>query len=75
MSQREEILSLLNGQDITSTPVFSGLIHITASGLQSEGLLFHEVHQDARKMARCAAEGIPVKRYVLAAHFAILRAS
>lgn len=55
MSQRAEILSLLDGQKIPSTPVFSGLIHSTAAGLQSEGLHFHEVHHDARMMAKCAA--------------------
>lgn len=36
-------------------PAFSGLIHITAEGLQSEGLVFHEIHKDAHKMARAAA--------------------
>ena len=55
MSQRAEILSLLHGQAVTPTPVFSGLIHITAHGLQSESLTFHEVHHDAAKMARIAA--------------------
>jgi [methyl-Co(III) methanol-specific corrinoid protein]:coenzyme M methyltransferase len=65
MSRREEILSLLHGQaGISIPPVFSGLIHITASGLQSEGLDFHEVHHDAQKMAKAAAStfrltGIP----------------
>lgn len=65
MSRREEILSLLHGQaGISPAPVFSGLIHITASGLQSEALDFHEVHQDAQKMAKAAAStfrltGIP----------------
>ena len=38
-----------------SPPAFSGLIHITAEGLQSEALVFHEVHKDAAKMARAAA--------------------
>lgn len=64
MSQREEILGLLSGRKINITPAFSGLIHITAEGLQSEGLVFHEVHKDARKMAKAAAStfklaGIP----------------
>lgn len=64
MSLRAEILSLLHGHAGTSTPVFSGLIHITASGLQSEGLDFREVHHDPRKMAKAAAStfrltGIP----------------
>ena len=36
-------------------PAFSGLIHVTAEGLEREGLSLHEVHLDARKMARAAA--------------------
>lgn len=52
---REEILSLLSGQKIDTVPAFSGLIHITAEGLENEGLVFHEVHHDASKMARAAA--------------------
>jgi [methyl-Co(III) methanol-specific corrinoid protein]:coenzyme M methyltransferase len=31
------------------------LIHITLQGLEREGLVFHEVHKDAHKMARAAA--------------------
>jgi [methyl-Co(III) methanol-specific corrinoid protein]:coenzyme M methyltransferase len=52
---REKILELLSGKKIDSPPAFSGLIHVTAEGLQSEGLVFHEVHKDARKMAKAAA--------------------
>lgn len=55
MSQRAEILGLLSGKKIDHQPAFSGLIHVTAEGLQSEGLGFHEVHKDARKMAKAAA--------------------
>lgn len=55
MSQREEILRLLSGKQISHTPTFSGLIHITAAGLQSEGLVFYEVHKDARKLAKASA--------------------
>ena len=55
MNQREEILNLLSGKKIESKPPFSGLIHITATGLESEGLIFHEVHKDAKKMAKAAA--------------------
>ncbi|MDL1912531.1 hypothetical protein FBQ81_17865 [Chloroflexi bacterium CFX6] len=55
MSQREEILELLSGKKIGRQPSFSGLIHVTAEGLAREGLKLHEVHQDARKMARAAA--------------------
>jgi [methyl-Co(III) methanol-specific corrinoid protein]:coenzyme M methyltransferase len=52
---REKILDLLSGKNIDTQPVFSGLIHITAEGLQSEGLIFHEIHKDAVKMAKAAA--------------------
>jgi [methyl-Co(III) methanol-specific corrinoid protein]:coenzyme M methyltransferase len=55
MSQRAEILRLLSGKKTNSTPAFSGLIHVTAEGLQSEGLAFHEVHKDSRKMANTSA--------------------
>jgi MtaA/CmuA family methyltransferase len=55
MNSREEILSLLQGNRISSPPAFSGLIHITAEGLQGEGLVFHEVHKDAQKMAKASA--------------------
>jgi [methyl-Co(III) methanol-specific corrinoid protein]:coenzyme M methyltransferase len=51
---REKILALLSGKKIDTQPVFSGLIHITAAGLQSEGLIFHEIHKDAVKMAKAA---------------------
>ena len=52
---REKILDLLSGKKIDSQPAFSGLIHVTAGGLQSEGLVFHETHKDAQKMAKAAA--------------------
>jgi [methyl-Co(III) methanol-specific corrinoid protein]:coenzyme M methyltransferase len=52
---RDEILKLLNGEKIASTPAFSGLIHVTAEGLASEGLSFNEIHTDASKMAKAAA--------------------
>lgn len=52
---RDEILKLLNSEKIASTPAFSGLIHVTAEGLASEGLSLHEIHHDAGKMARAAA--------------------
>ncbi len=55
MSQREQILGLLAGKKVESQPAFSGLIHVTAEGLEREGLVLHEVHRDARKMARTAA--------------------
>jgi len=51
---RKKILSLLSGQKIDIVPAFSGLIHVTAEGLEREGLRLHEVHHDAGKMARAA---------------------
>lgn len=55
MTIRETILDLLSGTKINTQPAFSGLIHITAEGLQSEGLALSETHKDARKMARASA--------------------
>jgi MtaA/CmuA family methyltransferase len=55
MNQRETILSLFKGHKPASPPAFSGLIHVTEEGLQSEDLVFHEVHRDAAKMAKAAA--------------------
>lgn len=55
MNKREEILELLAGKKLNGIPAFSGLIHVTAEGLQREGLAFHEVHRDAGKMASAAA--------------------
>jgi MtaA/CmuA family methyltransferase len=55
MNPREAILSLFQGKRNSSLPTFSGLIHVTAEGLRSEGLIFHEVHKDARKMAKASA--------------------
>ena len=52
---REEILSLLSGQKINKAPAFSGLIHVSAEGLEHEGFILHEVHKDAQKMAKAAA--------------------
>ncbi len=52
---RNKILELLSGKKIDSQPAFSGLIHVTAEGLEHEGLVFHETHKDARKMAKAAA--------------------
>jgi len=52
---RQKILDLLSGKKVDSAPAFSGLIHVTAEGLQSEGLKFSDVHKDAQKMAKAAA--------------------
>jgi MtaA/CmuA family methyltransferase len=74
MNQRQQILDLLSGKKIDSRPLFSGLIHVTAAGLESEGVIFHEVHKDAQKLARAAAStfkltgfpsaGLPMDLYV-----------
>ena len=52
---REEILSLLAGQQTETIPAFSGLIHVTAEGLANDGLTLHETHHDAHKLAKAAA--------------------
>lgn len=54
-NMRDEILHLLSGKKADGNPAFSGLIHVTAGGLESEGLVFPEIHRDADKMARAAA--------------------
>lgn len=55
MAVREKILSLLSGHKLDEAPAFSGLIHVTAEGLEREGLKLHEAHGEAGKMARAAA--------------------
>jgi len=52
---RDEILALLSGKKTAQAPAFSGLIHVTTEGLESEGLVFHEIQKDANKMAKAAA--------------------
>ena len=64
---REKILDLLSGKKIDSQPVFSGLIHITAEGLEREGLVLHEVHHDSNKMAKAAASTFRLTRMPSAA--------
>ena len=55
MTNRQAILDLFSKKKTTSQPAFSGLIHITTEGLQSEGITLPEAHHDAQKMARAAA--------------------
>ena len=55
MTNRQTILDVLSGKKTDSQPAFSGLINVTAEGLQSESLAFHEIHKDSQKMARAAA--------------------
>lgn len=52
---RASLLDLLDGRRQTDIPAFSGLLHVTAAGLAREGLAWREVHRDAGKMARAAA--------------------
>jgi len=52
---RTDIIALIHGQKTQTPPAFSGLIHVTAEGLQSEELVLHEVHHDAEKLAKAAA--------------------
>ena len=52
---RNKILELFSGNKIDLQPAFSGLIHVTAQGLRSRDLVFHETHRDAVKMAQAAA--------------------
>jgi [methyl-Co(III) methanol-specific corrinoid protein]:coenzyme M methyltransferase len=51
----KDILQLLSGQKTNRPPAFSGLIHVTSAGIESEGLSFPEIHRDAKKMAKAAA--------------------
>ena len=55
MTSRTTILDLLSGKKVDTQPAFSGLIHITAEGLQREGLALSETHKDARKLAKASA--------------------
>lgn len=52
---RESLLALLSGERQANAPAFSGLLHVTAAGLECEGLGWREVHHEARKMAKAAA--------------------
>ncbi len=52
---RKSILELFENKKRGFQPIFSGLIHVTEEGLESERLSLHEVHHDAGKMACTAA--------------------
>jgi MtaA/CmuA family methyltransferase len=52
---RAQILALLSGKRGERVPCFSGLIHITAPGLEAAGLRLSEIHTDPAKMAAAAA--------------------
>jgi [methyl-Co(III) methanol-specific corrinoid protein]:coenzyme M methyltransferase len=55
VTDRQTILDLFSGKKIDSQPAFSGLIHVTAEGLEREGLTLFEAHRDPQKMSRAAA--------------------
>lgn len=54
-SARSTVLNLLNGQRGAPLHGFSPLSTITAPALETRGLLFHEIHHDAKQMAVAAA--------------------
>ncbi len=55
MNSRQQIQGLFNKGFSGPPPLFSGLISVTEVGLESQGLMFYEIHGDAVKMARAAA--------------------
>jgi [methyl-Co(III) methanol-specific corrinoid protein]:coenzyme M methyltransferase len=55
MESRDKILALLHGEKTSPPQVFSGLVHVTAAGIGSEGVVFTDVHADPVKMASLAA--------------------
>ena len=67
MTPREAILSLLQGDRPFSVPAFSGLIHVTIDGLQSEGITLHEAHHHPQEMATAAASTFRLTRIPSAA--------
>ncbi len=54
-TSRDAVLALLGGHRGQRIPCFSGLINVTAPGLDSLNLRLSEVHTDAVKMASAAA--------------------
>lgn len=52
---RQRVLALLNGEHAGRAPCFSGLINITATGLEALGLRLSEIHTNPDKMAAAAA--------------------
>lgn len=56
MTHRKKVLASFSRRKHPDfIPAFSGLISVSASALEREGLRFHETHRDAAKMARAAA--------------------
>jgi len=58
MTSREKILALFNKQIPAAPPLFSGLISVTESGLENEGLGFYETHRDAVKIGKCGSQHV-----------------
>jgi len=52
---RDQVLELLAGHRSQRTPCFSGLMNVTAPGLERIGVSFGEIHTDPEKMAAAAA--------------------
>ncbi len=52
---RAEVLALLRGERSSRIPCFSGLISVTAFGLDNLGQHYSETHNDSAKMAAAAA--------------------
>lgn len=51
---RADILALLAGERRPRVPAFSGLIHVTAAGLEAAGLRLAEAHHDPARLAAAA---------------------
>ena len=54
-NSRDQVLELLAGHRSQRTPCFSGLMNVTAPGLERIGVSFGEIHTDPEKMAAAAA--------------------
>lgn len=55
VSGRELVLRFLNRVPVPRMPAFSGMGHVTVTGLEQCGVRFAHVHGDAREMAATAA--------------------
>lgn len=62
-SHRERIKRLFQGNHIDRLPCFSGMGHVTLSGLKENGLKFCELHNDPVKMAKAAASSYKLFDY------------
>jgi len=55
MPGRDIVLRFLNRETVPRMPAFSGMGHVTVTGLEQCNVRFKDVHGDARKMADTAA--------------------